>query len=62
MQIGIISGDYETFVAMSLDGYDHIVDITDADGAVINKVARSRGYAELADFLDGLHEFEVKCL
>jgi hypothetical protein len=53
------SGDYETFVAMLLDGYDHIADVADADGAPINKVARSRGHLELANFLDDLRDFEV---
>lgn len=53
------SGDYETFVAMVLDGYDHINDITDADGSSIAKVARSRGHIELATFLDNLREFEA---
>ena len=44
---------------MVLDGYDHIADIVDADGTTIAKVARSRGHAELASFLDSLREFEV---
>lgn len=55
----MISGDYETFVAMVLDGYDHIIDINDADGSSIAKVTRTRGHAELATFLDNLQEFEV---
>lgn len=52
-------GEYETFVAMVLDGYDHISDITDADGVGIDKVAKSRGHVELATFLENLREFEV---
>lgn len=44
---------------MMLDGYDHIADITDADGTAINKVARARGHFELATLLDNLPEFEV---
>lgn len=44
---------------MVLDGYDHINDITDADGSSIAKVARSRGHIELATFLDNLREFEA---
>lgn len=55
----VILGDYETFVAMILDGYDHIADIADADGSSINKVARSRGHFELAKLLEELREFEV---
>lgn len=54
------SGDYETFVAMALDGYDHIIDIVDPEDNSIAKVARSRGHFELAGFLDGLQEFEVR--
>lgn len=52
-------GDYETFVSMALDGYDHILEINDVDGSSISKVARSRGHMELATFLDNLREFEV---
>lgn len=52
-------GDYETFVAMVLDGYDHIVDILDADGSTITKVARSRGHLELASYLESIRQFEV---
>lgn len=44
---------------MLLDGYDHIADITDSDGASIAKVARSRGHFELATFLDNQQEFEA---
>lgn len=60
LQLLTFSGDYETFVAMALDGYDHIVDITDTDGSSIAKVARSRGHFELATFLDEFREFEVE--
>lgn len=45
-----------------LDGYDHIVDIVDADGTSIAKAARSRGHFELATFLDNLQEFEVSSI
>jgi hypothetical protein len=58
-KLSFLSGDYETFVAMLLDGYDHIIDISDNDGASITKVARSRGHHELANFLDNLRDFEV---
>ena len=44
---------------MLLDGYDHIVDISDEDGAPIVKVARARAHHELATFLDQLRDFEV---
>lgn len=44
---------------MALDGYDHIIDIVDADGTGIAKVARARGHFELATYLDDLHTFEV---
>lgn len=45
---------------MLLDGYDHIADVTDADGADIGKVAKSRGHFELAALIDDLRQFEVK--
>lgn len=44
---------------MLLDGYDHIADITDADGSSIAKVAKSRGHFELAALLENIPEFEV---
>jgi len=44
---------------MLLDGYDHIVDISDADGASITKIAKSRGHFELASFMENLRDFEV---
>lgn len=44
---------------MVLDGYDHIVEIVDADGSTITKVARSRGHFELAAYLDSIRDFEV---
>ncbi|XP_070506432.1 uncharacterized protein [Chironomus tepperi] len=51
-------GDYETFVAMVLDGYDHIVDVTDNDGASIAQVAKARNHHELATYLDQIRDFE----
>jgi hypothetical protein len=54
-------GDYETFVAMLLDGYDHVVDVNDNDGVSIAQVAKARGHHELAAFLDQLRDFEVRC-
>ncbi|KAL7031544.1 hypothetical protein ACKWTF_007045 [Chironomus riparius] len=51
-------GDYETIVAMVLDGYDHIVDVTDNDGASIAQVAKARNHHELANYLDQIREFE----
>ncbi|KAG5684638.1 hypothetical protein PVAND_013858 [Polypedilum vanderplanki] len=51
-------GDYETFVTMLLDGYDHIIDVNDNDGVSIAQVAKARGHHELAAFLDQLRDFE----
>jgi hypothetical protein len=56
----IFLGDYESFVAMLLDGYDHIIDVCDNDGFPITQVAQSRGHHELARFLDDLTDFEVQ--
>lgn len=44
---------------MLLDGYDHLVDINDNDGASIIQVATARGHHELAAFLNNLRDFEV---
>lgn len=47
---------------MVLDGYDHIIEISDADGTNITKVARSRGHFELASYLDTIRQFEVNLI
>lgn len=44
---------------MLLDGYDHLIDVTDNDGFEIEQVAKSRGHHELAKFLNGIRDFEV---
>ena len=45
---------------MVLDGYDHIVDVTDNDGASIAQVAKARNHHELANYLDQIRDFEVR--
>jgi Dpy-30 motif len=52
-------GHYDIFGNMLLDGYDHIVDVVDADGSEITEVARNRGHTELAQFLSTIRDFEV---
>ena len=47
---------------MVLDGYDNIIEISDADGTNITKVARSRGHFELASYLDTIRQFEVNLI
>lgn len=42
---------------MVLDGYDHIIDVTDADGSSISELARSRGHPELSEYLDNVQDF-----
>jgi hypothetical protein len=42
---------------MVLDGYDHIIDVTDADGSSISELARSRGHPELSEYLDNVQKF-----
>lgn len=39
------------------EGYDHIVDIHEDDS--IAEIASSRGFTELAAFLENIPEFEV---
>jgi len=53
-------GHYDIFGSMLLDGYDHIVDVVDADGSEITAVARARGHMELTQFLSTIRDFEVK--
>lgn len=45
---------------MVLDGYDHIVDVTDNDGASITQVAKARNHHELSNYLDQIRDFEVR--
>lgn len=42
---------------MALDGYDHITDVTDADGSTIAELAGARGHPELSDYLENLQRF-----
>lgn len=55
-------GDYQAFLNMFLDGYDHIIDIVDSDGTSVIKVAKSRGYSELGIFMDNLRFMEVRII
>lgn len=50
-------GDYESFVRMVVDGYDHITDVTDADGSTIAELAGARGHPELSEYLENVQEF-----
>lgn len=52
-------GDIDFFEHMLLEGYDHIRDLVDQDDTPIIEVARSRGHTELAEYLEGIREFEV---
>lgn len=52
-------GELEFFESLVLDGYDHIVDVTDKDGNSIIKIAELRGQQEIVDFLSAVKEFEV---
>ena len=45
---------------MVLDGYDHIVDVTDNDGASIAQVSKARNHHELSNYLDQIRDFEVR--
>ena len=52
-------GDYEKFHSMLLDGYDHVVDVIDADEVSIIQLAKSRGNTELVVLLENWRQFEV---
>lgn len=51
-------GELDFFENLVLDGYDHIVDITDKDGNSIIKIAETRGQKSIVDFLSSVKEFE----
>ncbi|XP_059615089.1 serine/threonine-protein phosphatase 6 regulatory ankyrin repeat subunit B isoform X2 [Phlebotomus argentipes] len=53
-------GDIDTFQAMLLDGYDHILDPRDAEGNSITSVAQARGHQELFKFLESIPDFEER--
>lgn len=52
-------GDVEFFENLLLEGYDHITDVIDPDDSTIVQVAQSRGHQNVAQFLEGVKEFEV---
>lgn len=52
-------GDIDYFEHLLLEGYDHIRDLVDPEDAPIIEVARSRGHTEMAEYLEGIREFEV---
>lgn len=52
-------GDLESIRKMILDGYDHVLELTDVDGTTIEQVARSRGHNDLVEYLQTIREFEV---
>ncbi|XP_063697910.1 uncharacterized protein LOC134828816 [Culicoides brevitarsis] len=51
-------GDSESLANMVWEGYDHILDATDADGTSIEQVARARGHQEVVTLLESLNDFE----
>lgn len=52
-------GDLDAFKSMLMDGYDHIVDLTDDEENTIAQVAKARGHDDLYHFLETVHDFEV---
>lgn len=58
----VIAGDVKPFEILAVEGYDHIVDITDDNELSILDIAVERGHEELANFLRNLRTLEVsKC-
>lgn len=51
-------GELDFFENLVLEGYDHIIDITDKDGQSIIKIAEIRGQQHIVDFLSAVKEFE----
>lgn len=51
-------GDVDSLQALVMDGYDHVVDVTDADGTTIEQIARSRGHTAVVDLMMETRDFE----
>lgn len=54
-----VAGEIDFFEHLLLEGYDHIRDVVDAEENGIVQVARTRGQTAMAEYLEGLREFEV---
>ncbi|XP_012154836.1 E3 ubiquitin-protein ligase MIB1 isoform X3 [Ceratitis capitata] len=53
-----VIGDVKPFEKLAVEGYDHIVDITDDNDMSIVNIALERGHEELASFLRNLRGLE----
>ncbi|XP_036331384.1 uncharacterized protein LOC118743025 [Rhagoletis pomonella] len=53
-----VIGDVKPFETLAVEGYDHIVDVTDDNEVSIVDIAAERGHEELADFLRNLRTLE----
>ncbi|XP_054740139.1 uncharacterized protein LOC129245781 isoform X2 [Anastrepha obliqua] len=53
-----VIGDMKPFEILAVEGYDHIVDITDDSEVSIGEIAAERGHDELANFLRNLRTLE----
>ncbi|XP_018801269.1 PREDICTED: uncharacterized protein LOC108976536 isoform X5 [Bactrocera latifrons] len=53
-----VIGDVKPFEILAVEGYDHIVDITDDNELSIVDIAAERGHEELANFLRNLRTLE----
>ncbi|XP_011178051.1 uncharacterized protein LOC105209401 isoform X6 [Zeugodacus cucurbitae] len=53
-----VIGDVKPFEILAVEGYDHIVDITDDNELSIVDIAAERGHDELANFLRNLRTLE----
>lgn len=49
----------DAFQNMTLDGYDHIVNVKDKEDNSIIDIGKVRGHIQLVEFLEGVREFEV---
>lgn len=52
-------GDLEFFENLMMNGYDHIIDVSDGANNSVIQVAELRGHHDLSQFLENLREFEV---
>lgn len=54
----ILAGEIDALTHLTIEGYDHIVGIHNEEETIV-EIARTRGYTELAAFLESIPEFEV---
>lgn len=55
-------GDIDALSTLAIEGYDHILDVTDSEGTTIEQVAQARGHTKIVEFMAEIRDFEVRLL